>query len=198
MPAEIKIIIAATSSLLLIGADLLYMRWVLQKRIVPHSFSWLAFAALTALSFAAQLAGKAGPGAVITGVNTLLCLSIFILSLKYGVKKFAMTDWLCLAGALTGAVLWRMTDNPLWAAIIASLTDILAILPTYRKIYLNPHQDSPLPFGLGVIAYGLTLLAISDYNWTTILFPLTVVVNDSIYVLLVILRRRVVLAGNIS
>lgn len=189
-PFDIKIFIVVISNLLLIAGDSLYIRGVIRRQIVPHSFSWLVWSGLTSVAFAAQLAGKGGPGTFISAMNALLCLTIFFLSLKYGVKKFAVTDWICLTGALMGIIAWQATNNPLWATVIVSITDLLAIVPTYRKIYLNPYQDSPLPFSVGLIGWSLSLFAITNHTLTTVLFPATIILNDTAYVLLIFIRRK--------
>jgi len=69
-----------------------YFRDIFANKTKPHAFSWLVWGALTAIGFAGQVAGHAGPGAWVTGFTALICFLIFIAALFKGKKNIVFVD----------------------------------------------------------------------------------------------------------
>lgn len=169
-----------------------YFRGILLGRTKPHIFSWLVWTVINFTAFFAQLIKGGGAGAWITAANAFLCLAVTIISLSFGEKNITSSDWLCLGGAFLGIILWLITKNPLTAVVFACLTDVFAILPTWRKSYIKPFEENVFSFGLDLIKFVLELFALASFNLTTSLFPLTILVNDSSLVTMILIRRRII------
>ena len=71
-----------------------------------------------------------------------------------------------------------------------SLTDCIAIIPTFRKAYIKPHEENAFAFGIDLIKFVLELFALKSFNLTTALFPITILINDSMLVSMILVRRK--------
>ncbi len=73
------------------------MLFLLRKKTIPHTFTFLVWSIASSITWALQVYGGAGVGASITFVVTSACIFIFLLSLKYGEKHIVALDIvLCL------------------------------------------------------------------------------------------------------
>ena len=167
-----------------------YYRDVLRGTTKPHPFSWFAFSLLMGITFFAQVVTGAGPGAWVTGISAVAVLGIALLSIWKGHREITTFDWFCFAGALFGMVLWRATNDPLWAVVIVTVTDAIAFAPTYRKGYLKPNEETASLFVFSAAKYLVSLFALSTFNLTTALFPLSLVISNAVFVAVLMLRRR--------
>ena len=129
-------------------------------------------------------------GSVDTGVNAFLCTAVALLAIFRGEKNITKSDWVCLFGALAGIIGWVVTKNPLTAIVLVSLTACIAIIPTFRKAYIKPHEENAFAFGIDLIKFVLELFALKSFNLTTALFPITILINDSMLVSMILVRRK--------
>lgn len=167
-----------------------YFKGILSGRTKPHAFSWLVWATLNAIAFAAQVVGKSGPGAWVTGCTALMCTCIFVLALMKGERKFATFDWLSLGGAALALLLWQLTDMPVVAVALITLTDVLGFLPTLKKGFLKPREENVAHFALGSISVLVALFAIETLTLTTWLYPAAIMLLDGSFAVILVLRRR--------
>ena len=167
-----------------------YYRDVLRGATKPHPFSWIGFALLLGITFFAQVATGAGPGAWVNGISALGVLGIAILALAKGERDITAFDWICFGGALLGIVLWRVTDSPLAAVVIVTVTDMIAFAPTYRKAYAKPNEETASLFVLASVKYLISLFALTSLSLTTLLFPVSLIISNSALVWMLWFRRR--------
>lgn len=169
-----------------------YLRDIFKGRTKPHLFSWFIWAILIGTIFFVQVVGNAGPGAWVTGFAAAICLVIAILAFKRGEKEITKIDWLCFAVALSGIILWIKTKNPLSAVILITLVDATAFIPTFRKSYTKPYEETATQYFLASIKWAVGLFAIKSFSLVTWLFPASLVVTNGLFVLLVLIRRRMI------
>lgn len=167
-----------------------YYRDVLRGTTKPHPFSWFAFSLLMGITFFAQILTGAGPGAWVTGISAVAVLGIAVLAVWKGHREITRFDWFCFSGALFGMVLWQATNDPLWAVVIVTVTDVIAFAPTYRKAYMKPNEETASLFAFSAAKYLVSLFALSTFNLTTALFPVSLVISNALFVALLLLRRR--------
>ena len=166
-----------------------YIRDILSNKFKPHPFSWFLWLVITATIFLAQLTDGAGPGAWMNGVVTFFNLIIFTLSLKYRNSVIEKIDIVVLILAATAILLWIATSTPLYAVVLLSIALTLAYIPTLRKAYSKPYEESIYLFSLGLVRQALTILAMDNMTLVTILSPAVLIV-DCIIVTSFILWRR--------
>jgi hypothetical protein len=74
--------------------------------------------------------------------------------------------------------------------VLVCLTDIFAILPTFRKAYLKPYEENAFSFAIDEVKFVLELIALGSFNLTTALFPIVILINDSLLVGMILIRRK--------
>lgn len=167
-----------------------YYRDIFRGTTKPHPFSWFAFALMMAITFFAQVFTGAGPGAWVTAVSAVAVFGIAVLSIVKGHREITTFDWLCFGGAILGIVLWQVTKDPLTAVIIITVTDTVAFAPTYRKGYERPNEETASLFVFAAAKYFVSLFALVTFNLTTALFPVALIISNTLFVLVLVLRRR--------
>jgi hypothetical protein len=145
---------------------------------------------LTGIAFVAQVTSKGGFGTWVTGFTAFICVLIFLLALWRGTKDFPLTDWLALAGAGLALLLWLITNGPLAAVILITLIDMIGFIPTFRKSYSKPSEETLFTYMLSGLKFILGILALQHFSTVTILYPASLVLTNGIFVLMVTARRR--------
>ncbi len=167
-----------------------YFRDILAGKTKPHAFSWLVWGILNAIAFAGQIRGNGGPGVWAVGLTAVALFAIFALSLSRGEKHIKRFDWLCLIGAAAALLLWIITSQPLLSIILITVIDLLGFLPTVRKAYVRPNQETLITYEINTAKYGLVVLALRNYSLLTVLFPLAVAIMNGLFVAMLIIRRQ--------
>lgn len=165
--------------------------WSIYKgQTKPHAFSWFVWGTLTGIGFAAITVAGGGPGAWEMALNSVLCFTVAGIAFWQRHVKYALFDLLALAGALLGLFLWWLTKDPLAAVILLAISDSIGFLPTYRKAYYYPNEETPTPWAIGVVKYIIILFALESFTITTWLYPATILVIDSTFVVFLLIRQK--------
>ncbi len=167
-----------------------YIRDILRRKTHPHAFSWFIWGLPCGIIFIAQLSRGAGAGTWATGITTILCTVIFILSLFYGEKEITRLDWAGLLLALASIVLWIITRDPLDAVILITFADILGFVPTLRKSVDKPHEETLSSYMAGSVKWLLSLAALGSYSLTTCLYPVAMLVANTLFAGMLAHRRK--------
>lgn len=192
---EYKELFAIAAVVIGFSAYIPYYRDVFANKTKPHFFSWFIWGLLQGVTFFAQLVSGAGAGAWLNGVGSLLAFSMAAVSLVKGEKEITRLDWWSLIGALAGVVVWIATSNPLYAVIIATAVDAIGYIPTFRKTYMKPHEETVSAWALIVVAYYLNIPAFDTFSVTNLLNPIAIG-TVSLTLLVWILVRRAHLKGS--
>lgn len=167
----------------------LYFRSIFQGKTKPHPFSWLIFLIVDGLAFAAQVVSGGGPGAWVLGVSSFMNGVVFIFALSRGERRIVPIDWICLVCAFAGIVLWHITNDPLAGVVFVTIADGLAKIPTIRKSYLRPNEESMSIWSLDIGKFILSIAALSSLTLTTTLFPAEAAITNALLVVIVLFRR---------
>lgn len=167
-----------------------YFKDIFAGKTKPHAFSWLVWAALTSIAFAGQLADNGGPGAYVTAVTATISYIVFFLALKKGEKNITTSDKLNLLGAAFALGLWFFTSDPLWSVILITIVDFLGFLPTIRKSYHKPHEETLISYVLAGLKFVLAIIALENYSLVTWLYPASLVAANLLFVVMLIVRRK--------
>lgn len=182
--------LGAAATLMALVAYVPYFRDMLAGRTKPHAFTWLIWGVLTAIAFAGQVSEGAGPGAWVTGFTAAVSFVIFVTALRRGEKDLPLVDWLSLAGAALALALWAATDQPLVAMILITLIDALGFLPTFRKSWLRPWEETAVTYALSGLKFVIAIVALENFAVTTWLYPASLVLMNGLFVGMLVLRRR--------
>jgi hypothetical protein len=167
-----------------------YLIGVASKKMHPHAFSWIIFTLITGTVCVAQLSSGAGAGAWATGLTAVTTFCIAIFALRNGGYKVTRTDLGSFIGALVAIPVWIITANPLLAVVVLTFVEVLGFLPTYRKAWYQPFDESRLAFSLTILKYILALGAMQTYNVTVMLFPVALIVLSTILLIEINWRRN--------
>lgn len=165
-----------------------YIIDILRGTTKPHLYTYLVWAIVTTLAFFGQYAAGGGPGSWTTGVMAILTILVFLLCFKYGTKDVTSLDSIFLAGALIAIIPWLITDNPLYSVLLATLVDVLAFFPTIRKTYNDPGSETLISYVLNLVRHPISILALTAYSVTTIVYPASLLVMNIVLVLVILLR----------
>ncbi len=167
-----------------------YIRDVLRGRTNPHVFSWFLWALLEGIAFFAQLAKGGGAGTWVTATSAVIALFVAIMALRRKDKQVVLFDWIALSGAIVGIILWQTTNNPLLAVIFVTAADALAFVPTFRKSFNRPNEETLTEYGLTTVKWTLGILALGSLNPTTWLYPTSLIVTNGLFVVMSLIRRH--------
>lgn len=188
--ADYHVVLGTITALLAVAAYVFYFRSIFLGETKPHVFTWISYALIDGAVFFIQMSEGGGPGAWILGVAAAMNTLIAVLALWRGEKDIRAVDWACFSGALIGIVFWLGMDNPLGAVIVLTITNTLAIIPTFRKSFLRPHEESITIWALDVVKFSLSIVALESRTLTTVLFPAAIAVTNAILTVMIVIRRK--------
>lgn len=168
-----------------------YMQSIFAWRTQPHVFSWWIWSLTTGIAFFAQIAGWWWWGSAQNGISFFTCILFSVLALKYGkMGKFHALDWYSLLLAFIAIGLWKMTANPFYGSLFAMLADAIWYIPTFRKVWKKPESEPSGYYFLMNIKHGLSLISLSVYNWTTMIFSGSVILINFLLIAVQLYRKH--------
>jgi len=167
-----------------------YFRDIVAKKTKPHAFTWLIWGVLTGIAFVGQLAGHGGPGAWVTAFTAVVCITIAGIAAVDGQRNIVPADWFALGGAAVALLVWFATRGPLLSVILITIIDNIGFIPTLRKSYDRPFEETMSTFALSGFKWVLGLLALERFSVVTALFPLAIVVASWLFVVMLLIRRK--------
>lgn len=169
-----------------------YIRSILEGKTKPHAFSWIIWGSSTIVVFWAQLSDNGGVGAWPIGVSGLITLYVAFLAFsKKADTIITKMDWFFLSFALASLPIWYYTSNPLWAVVILTTIDVMGFGPTIRKAYSHPYDERMGFYLIFVFRNLISILALENYSFTTILFPAATGLSCIFFIKIVFYRRWV-------
>jgi hypothetical protein len=184
-----KALLGQLSVILVAASTLIYWRLMLLRRIKPHLFTWLIWGLSVGIAAAGRHVEHAGPGAWSMAAMSLGCLSVAVLSLRYGERDITRGDVMALLACLAALPLWYATKNALLAIILVTAIDLGGYYPTVRKSWLRPHEEATYNFVLSNIVHTLSLLANEVHTLATMLTPSCILAANSSLIGMIWWRR---------
>lgn len=174
-----------------IAAYIPYLRDLFRGKTRPHVFSWFIWGLMTAIGFFAQISEGAGAGAWIGAFTASVSFFIAIYALRRGEKNITPLDWASFLGAVLAIAFWMITKEPLVAVILIVIIDALGFVPTFRKSYTKPHEETLVSYFLNGTKFIPALFALEVFSPTTALYPIYLVVANYSFVAMLMTRRKV-------
>ncbi|MEM9469088.1 MAG: hypothetical protein AAF988_02900 [Pseudomonadota bacterium] len=167
-----------------------YIYSIFRGNTRPHPFSWFIWGLLTAIGFFAQVSDNAGPGAWITGVSAAFTLFIALIGyIKRSDIVITRADTITFFAALSSIPLWLLTNTPLYSVILITIIDAIAFYPTFAKTWHRPDQELPFQTIMAGSKFVLSLFALNNYTVITVLYPLSLVIMNFAFLILLYGRR---------
>ncbi|MCL4405206.1 MAG: hypothetical protein M1361_01130 [Patescibacteria group bacterium] len=191
--AGVKPIFAILSLITTLWAVLPYLRDIFLKKTKPHAYTWLIWTITQGTAAAGLIYGKGGWGGLELVVGTALVFIIFLLSLKYGTRSITKSDTVVLIFALLAIVIWWQLHNPFLAVIMVSAIDFAGYIPSFRKTFYEPWTETPSSWAIFSLGNILNILALSQYNFLTLTYLITIIIANAVLLAVCLIRRQVVL-----
>ncbi len=188
---DLKLISGIIAGLLGIICFIPYLRDIFKKKTTPHSYSWFIWGILQVTGIVAIITNEGGYyGTLGIAAGAVFCVITFFLSLKYGTRNITKTDTVSFIAALVAIVIWILTKNAMYSVILISLIDFIGFIPTMRKGYEEPQSETVSTYALAALSNVFALLALSSYSISTSLYLASLVLSNSLFVGLLLIRRR--------
>ncbi len=168
---SMKEILGFTTIILAITGLIPYFLDILKGKTKPHLYSWILWTVTSILVFVGQIQKGAGAGAWNTGIVGCLSLFITVLTFKKGAKDITKSDKLMFAIALLSIIPWLLTKDPTLSIIILTGINLSAVVLTMRKTLKHPGSESLILYSTNIIRHFLAIIALSNYNLATYIFP---------------------------
>ncbi|MFH0891277.1 MAG: hypothetical protein V1867_00685 [Candidatus Falkowbacteria bacterium] len=175
------------SGVLFFAAFLPYVLSIMSGNTVPSPVSWIIWACVDTLALIAMRKEGAKSGQL-TGAVAGAWL-ITILALIFGGKpSMGATEWLSVAGAAIGIILWQRTGNAVCAIVSSQIAVFIGAFPTFARAYSNPAQEDPVAWLIWLASCVCALFAVRKWDLANALQPLTFTVVECVMVYLVVIR----------
>lgn len=185
-----KQVLGVIAILLALIAYIPYIRDVLRRKTKPHVYSWFIWGFLSILIALLQFKKGAGPGAYMTLFTGCISLLIFILAMRNGKKYITKLDTFTFVLALIASGIWLLADQPLASMILLMVADVLGSIPTIRKSWHLPYEETLFLWAVSPVRHAISIGALTSYNAVTLLNPATWVILNSFFLVLLLTRRK--------
>lgn len=114
-----------------------------------------------------------------------------VLSILYGKDGVKLFDKMCFLGAILSLGLWVIfQENPAIAFSSSLTVEIVAMIPTIRKVHLNPFEEDTAAWVLTFFAAAANLYAIETWSFIVAFYPFYEFSVNGVVVLLLAMGKR--------
>ena len=190
MIEDYKFWLALIAVVLSLYAYIPYLASILKGETKPHLFSWIIWTVLALIAVTILFAAGAGMGAWPSAVAALTACVITILAIKYGTKDIKRSDYVFFFASLSAIPLWIVTKDPTYSAFLVTGITITAAFPTIRKSWHYPAQEVMSTYGINIIRFILSIMALESFSIATTVFPAGMVFMNGMIFGVLLLRRK--------
>jgi len=167
-----------------------YLRDVIKGKTKPNIASWSTWTLINIIIVVAAIAAGGAINTVVLGATYLVgSLSILLVGIFKGTRKYTLFDGICQTVAILGVVLWQLTNNPNIALLFVLIVDISAVTPTVRHAYKYPHEETWATFAIASVgALGLVALATS-FSFASLAIPIEATIVNALLAGIIISRQ---------
>ncbi len=180
------------STIVAIGAIVPYLGDIVKGRTKPRISTWLIWTILTSIATAAAFVAGEYRTALYSASAAIATGLVVVLGAKNGDRLFDRFDLFCLAGAVTGLVLWALFNSPEVALAAILIVDFIGALPTLRHGWTKPYDETWHTFAIGGLGGGLALAGLESFTFAALAFPLYVAAYNLLQACIIVYRRRVI------
>ena len=168
-----------------------YVRDIFRGKTKPHLYSWFIWGIFALIIFSIQIQNNAGAGSWMTGFVWMICMFITALSLKYGTKNMTKVDHIFLWGVTLAILSWFLVDEVAFSLILICVIDVLWFLPTIRKSWSHPYEETLSLYSTAALRHGLAIFALSSYSFNTVFYLLLWTCIDICFCIYLLRRRSI-------
>lgn len=148
-----------------------YLKETLAGTVRPRIASWSTWALVTGIATVAALSERAYSSAALTGVATIIEITIVIAALRKGDRDYGVLDGVSQFISVVGIIAWLMTDQAYLAIIFTITADFFGVVPTLYHSWKKPHDEAWLSFAVSGFGSILSCLAVDKLTVVNLGFP---------------------------
>ncbi len=156
----------------------------------PHFISWLIWSIVTMIAFFGQWAKGGGPGSWMTGATGLINIAIALIAFKNGTKNITLHENILFICSLCAIALWVFVKEPILSVLVVITIDASACFFTIKKTLKDPKSETLILFYTNIVKNLLAIIALQQYNLTTIIFPIYQLLSNSALIYAIIMRPQ--------
>lgn len=149
-----------------------YLKETIKGTVRPRIASWATWSLVTGIATVAALSEGAYTSAFLTGLATVVELSILIMALRKGDYDYNWVDGVSQAISVTGVIAWLLSNDATYAIIFNIIADFFGAVPTFYHSWISPHDESWKPFILSGLGASISFLAVTELSFVTAGFPI--------------------------
>ncbi|MCX6703817.1 MAG: hypothetical protein NTV02_03995 [Candidatus Zambryskibacteria bacterium] len=174
------------SGVLFFVAFLPYIWAIINYETIPSPVSWAIWASVDTLVLVAMKKERASIGQITGAVAGAWVITT--LAIIFGKPTMGSIEWVSIAGAALGVIIWQKTGNAVLAVVCSQLATFVGAFPTFANGYANPSQENPIAWTIWLVSCICALFAIKKWNLAEALQPVTFTVIETVMVVLVVIR----------
>lgn len=187
---EYKNYLSAVAIAMMVIGYIPYIRDTMKGKTKPHVFSWGIGMVVAFIAFGLQIQEKSGPAAYVTlSAATLSSVMVFY-AFKNKDKDITIFDYICLVLSVFALIAWLLAKQPVLSMVFVVLTELISFFPTVRKSWKAPHSETLSSYVTNFFRFIVALLALNKYTFVAIGFPLTWLLLNGSFALLLVYRRK--------
>ncbi len=174
-------------------AYIIYFRSILKGETKPSRVTWWIWTFMGAIMASSYYASGARDSMWSPIVEFIGPFLTALLAIKYGEGSRAdKTDKICFLGGIISIILWALTGNPVVALIFNLTIDFFAVVPTIKKSYLRPQNESFWAWSGTGLGDFLNLLAAGTTSFAIVIYPAWMLFVDLIIIGLLGFRSKII------
>jgi hypothetical protein len=172
-------------------ANVPYIKDSLKGKTKPNTASWSTWTLINGITIVAALNAGGAINTVIIGFTYFLAtLSILLIALFKGTRKYTLFDGICQFLAIIGVVLWQLSGNPNVALLFVIVSGEIAAIPTFRHSYNYPNEETLSSFVIASLIAILFVLLAPTISFASLAVPIDLVIGNGIIAMIIYLRRK--------
>lgn len=187
---EYKEILGLLASIIAAGISLAYIYTIVRGKTRPHLYTVGIDAVISSIVLAGAFVAGAGAGIWSLAVSTVFVLFMVLLCFTYGTKDVKPVDAYFAAAALLTVVPWMLTKDPTLSIVLASVINLLSVVPAFRKTWNDPYSEPVVIWGLNGAKHVVAIAATAVISVATIFYSVSIIIMNLAFVLMMLYRRQ--------
>ena len=187
---DYKPLLSALAIAVMIIGYIPYLRDTVRGKTKPHVFSWVIGMIISFIAFGLQIQEKSGPASFVTLSATIISSVIVYFAIKNKDKDITKWDYICLLLSAMSLFAWLVVDQPVLSMIFVVLTESISFIPTIRKSWNKPYTETLSSYITNFFRFIIALLALNKYTFMAVGYPVTWLLLNGGFALLLIHRRK--------
>lgn len=174
-----------------LAANFPYIRDALKGKTKPNIASWSTWTLINGISAVAALAAGGAFNTVVLGTSYFIgSLSILLIGVYRGTRKYTVFDGVCQSIAIIGVILWQVSNDPNFAILFAIIADIFAVIPTVKHAYFHPNEETWSTFAIASVGAFAFLCLAPSISFAALAIPIDFFLVNTLLAAIILYRDK--------